>query len=1331
MRTVNNPSGRSASSIAADEFLADAESANVIPWSKPSGAPVGLATRFIHFGHGQNPLEVVVAEADAAPKSDEMRRLWKTRANKVAPVLLVVLHQGRASALGTSGEPAPLHDLDIAQVERICAAALAEHDRHAAAVSVSRLVTALAKDGLSSGLLNSGLFASHELREGVPLRADWAQACERSSRLLGLSDIGLVKALGYDTAPRGSTAILLAHEGEHRAVAVLLTDDETFDRPSDRFGAMSPVAHAIAAAQDEKVAWVIVLRGTQIRLYPVDPTIGVGRKGQAETYTELDLALLTDGDSGYLELLFAAEALRPGGTVHQILAASSNFVVGLSERLRDRVYVDVVPDLAVAVARHMEANGEDDLDEAYHRTLLILFRMLFLAYAEDRGLLPYGRNPRYDRHAVKTLAKTFTDTSPEFDTESTDLWDQLLNLWDAIDLGKKDWDVPAYNGGLFSKNTSTHPSGAAIAAMRITDAEIGPALRSLLVDLGNDGTQGPVDFRSLSVREFGTIYEGLLESSLSVAPTDLTLDKDGTFIPAKPGKPVAVAADQIYFHNASGQRKSTGSYFTKSFAVEHLLDTALEPALSAHLAKVKALLDAGESTSAYETFFDFRVADLAMGSAHFLVAAIDRIESRFTAFLTKNPIPAVADELGRLDKAAREHLGDQENVVEIEPSMLLRRQIARRCIYGLDLNLVAVELARLAIWIHTFVPGLPMSSLEHNLIRGNSLTGIATLEEALVLLEPGFRSGTSSLFAVEIEERLESARDVLSRVARSDEARKAEVRHAAQAHRKALDDSVMAKHLFDAAIGIRLGILQGALDVEGVVASAVSGPRATELQGTLSELNVTHLPYQFPEVFLKEKPGFDVVVGNPPWEKVRWEAAPFWVGYFPGLMAIRGSARDEKIEELRASHPVAAQQEIEEQRIRSIQQALFTSSFTLRGGTHLELAQLMLERSLTVLGDRGHLGVVLPRQSLVLAGWKRLRKHLLDNATLGIVQGRNQGEWLFEDVHESYAVVLLSGSLSKQGPASVWVAASAEEVQAATPATAISLTRAEIAEFSDADVIPWFNDAFDRAVFDKLRTFPRLAAPGGWITGRHDARWDFRGSGPDRALAKTQDGPGYWKVLMTAHVDAYAFDFSAPVKQWVDPVDAVRKNKGISPDGSTVVATGEHPIVLVRHPSRSNDTRTLIATALPESGIVHNKGYIHSIMHSPDSSAEAVLALLGLVNSVTLDWWARRFVDRHVTAPVINQLPLPNWDTASIERASRLVAALLARNGYQRLAGGIVVSDDHPELTDTDILARLEVMVLDGFGLSNDDFSVISRDFSAKGLPLELMSRIESVRTTR
>ena len=172
------------------------------------------------------------------------------------------------------------------------------------------------------------------------------------------------------------------------------------------------------------------------------------------------------------------------------------------------------------------------------------------------------------------------DLDAGFSVTSTSMWTDLTQVWDVIDTGDLEgMGVPAYNGGLFTRDADKNPSGAATYGLRLTNDQVGPVLRGLLIDETADGVPGMVDFRSLSVREFGTIYEGLLASGLGIAETDLTIDSNDTFVPAGKGHPIAVTAGSVYFHSRSGSRKATGSYFTKPFAVEHLLDTALEPAL--------------------------------------------------------------------------------------------------------------------------------------------------------------------------------------------------------------------------------------------------------------------------------------------------------------------------------------------------------------------------------------------------------------------------------------------------------------------------------------------------------------------------------------------------------------------------------------------------------------------------------------------------------------------------------------------------------------------------------------------------------------------------------
>ena len=1314
-----------------EQFLGDAD-VREIPWTKPSGAPVSLTTDRVLIADGTDALEVAVASAATRPKVDEVRRLWASRwGRRAAPVVLVVAYlvngTYKAAVCGTKDDPAVLTDLDLSQVERICAAALNTPNSANAERTLHRLLVGQ-KDQLVAGLTNAGLFASHELRAGVPGRVDWQAEQRKGQELLRQNGVDLIRGLGFNTTPHGSTALILTAEDNHRAVAVLLEEHELFDRPTARFGTVSPVAQGLTIAQQQGLPWLVVVRGTQIRLYSGRPDVGVGRKGQAETFTEIDLALLSSADAAYLPLIFSAGALAPAGSVDQILEASADHAAALGQRLRERVYENVVPDLAEAVARRMDAATETELDEAYHRTLIILFRLLFVAYAEDRGLLPYLRNPRYTKKALKTVAREFAENSePVFDTEATDRWDDLLAVWRAVDDGNREWGVPAYNGGLFASDDN-HPSGRAIAAMQLTNDEIGPALHALLIDTGDEGTRGPVDFRSLTVREFGTIYEGLLESSVSIAPTDLTVNpKTKFFLPAKSGQVPDVKAGQVYFHNASGARKSSGSYFTKAFAVEHLLDTALEPALVQHLARIETYLKAGDEARAAEALFDFRVADLAMGSGHFLVAAIDRIEARFRVFLSNNPIPAVADELRRLTEVARDALAETAPDIEIEPSSFLRRQIGRRCIYGLDLNLMAVELARLGIWIHTFVPGLPMSALDHGLQVGNSLTGIASIDEVLRVLDPTSTPEIPSMFDDSLRQALDRASDRLRRVARTSEATKQEVREASREYRKAREEATVARALCDAALALRLGLANGPiLDEDGAI-SVASRPAVAPV---LAQLQAVHLPVLFPEVFVRDRPGFDVILGNPPWDKVRHEPKQFWVVRDPGLNALPANKRDARVDELRLERPAEAAEERAEHALRERLQQVARTGFNLLGSGHFDFAKLFAERFLGALREGGSLGIVMPQTLLLLGGWSKLRTALLDRGDVAAVEARNTGGWLFEDVHKSYAVVLLSIrrplDASSNEVSILPGVTDMDRFRRAKAAGGMKMTVADLDALSEGRVVPWFNDPNDATVFSVVRAQPTLLSGDGWISGKSDSsRWDFSGSGKHKAYAATtKSSTGAWAVLMTRHVDQYQIA-DDPIQRWVNDLPALaaaHPTRGMRIVNGQAQLTDDHPVITYRFPSRNDDSRTVIATAMPGSGYFFSTGYSHGISHPTGTAITNKLALLGYLNTIVADWWARRFVDRHVGSRIINGMKLPNWSDMQCNTASRLTSELLVRGGLGVLPGGHPVTSD-PALhsrTDVELRVELDKLALDGFGLNTTHAEVILGDFkeTADSIPL-------------
>ena len=1307
-------------------------------WEAPKGTPRGLRPAGLYLGQGSNALEVAVARAKERPTAGEVKALWEKRHGKRAsPLLCVVLYprEGiwQAAVCGPAGtDPRVVRDLELNQVERVCRAALEEPDRHAA---TRFLVETLPEDDTDlPGIRNVGMFATHYLRSGVPQRNDWSDAEQEGRLLLNLADRALVEGLGYAIESRDTTTSLLRADGAATAVAVFLQDTETADGPGRRYGEISPASHALAAADKEGLPYAVVTRGRQIRVYATGSNVGVGRKGRTETFAEANLAALPEGTAGYLPLIFGAKALRRGGTFEQLLERSRDFATGLGERLRDRVYEEAVPKLAAAVASRHPSGEEPDLESLYEQTLVILFRLLFVAYAEDKDLLPYRSSGEYSRHALKTVARELGDRLTEgprdFDAEATDLWATIIQLFRAIELGNDDWQVPRYNGSLFSSEATISAAGAAIAELDLTNAEVGPALTALLVDESAEGTYGPVDFRSLSVREFGTIYEGLLESDLAVAGQDLAITGDGTYVPAAKNNAIEVPKGDIYLHNRSGARKATGSYFTKPFAVEHLLDHALEPALDDHLARLEKLLAEDNAAAAGDAFFDFRCADIAMGSGHFLVAAVDRIEARFSRFLAEHPIPSVTAELERLRKSAEAELGDLAAGVEIDHSSLLRRQVARRCIYGVDRNLIAVELARLAIWIHTFIPGLPLGFLDRTLVCGDSLTGIGTLDEAVRVLDPAADNPTApSLYRERIEALISRTGEILARLARASDADAAEVQAARQAVREAEVAAQPARRLFDLLIAVRLDCAGPVEEIdEGVIAVAAEEAGASKLAG---ELHSLHFPLAFPEVFLRDRPGFDCLVGNPPWDKVRFEPQQFWVTRSPGLNALSVADRDAALTTLRAEQTTDAAQEVAEREDRERFQRYVKASFHHQGRGHYELAQLFVERALALLSFAGHLGYVLPRQSLVLGGWSEIRALLLDGGRLEVIQTQNHGGWLFENVHHSYMVVLINrapaannGTISPG--ADVWPAVVSEHDLADLKMPALSLNIHDLETLSTTNIVPWFGSTDAVGVFDKLRQCPQLASDRGWIRGTHDARWDFRGSGPNKDLATSEPGDDSWRILMTRHIQPFSIDDSHPTRRFVaDPTQLREMNAGIVSSDSGVELGRDHPLIVFRHPARNDDIRTMIATALPRSGVIHNKGYVHGVRHDVDTLDRDLLALLTYMNSFVCDWWVRRIVDRHVTAPIVNGLRLPDWTESDRELAAELAIERLRSGGAKSLAGNRdLMKTGASTWSAEELVVRAESLAAKGFGLDRSDLEIVLNDFSDRACPQSLRESI-------
>lgn len=1308
-------------------------------WAPSGKVPGGFAVEGVVLGSSTAGagLEIVIltAEASASTSREALGAYHAARVGKrTTPVVIAAVRDGSASLFGPSSGGAVVGPLPSQQAERMLQAALDEPSALAARQRLAHLYRAVADaepdaDGNAlPGVANSGLFATHELRHGVRRRDDWSPSCEAAQLLLPKRKQELIEALGFTPHREAAHALVLADGATSRAVAVLLDQAEHFDSQSNRFN-VSPVAYALSLAQQHELPWVLILRGSQLRLYPAKAELGVGRKGLAETYFELDLALIADDTAGYLPLIFSASALAPDGSAYGILTASSQYAVALGERLRGQVYDQIVPRLSLAVADQLRELGyeldREGLDRAYQLTLRIFFRLLFQAYAEDRKLLPYGENARYDRNALNTYARDIVENPDEpFDENSSSIWDDLKQVWHVIDKGDSAWSVPAYNGGLFSADPELHPEGALLENMSVTNDVMGPVLRAMLLDEA-DGTIGPIDFRSLSVREFGTIYEGLLESNLAVADRGLVLDDKDHWVPAIDGDyPLdpdrSATAGSVYFHNTSGQRKGTGSYFTPSFVVEHLLSKALDPALDEHLARVGERLAAGDQAGATDLFFDFRVADIAMGSGHFLTAAIDHLEAGMAAFLEQNPVPGVTNELRRLDDAARAAAGP--DVPEPEPSSLLRRQIARRCIYGLDINPVAVELARVSIWIHTFVRGLPMSSLDHNLVCANSLTGIATVSEALDALSPG-RKGHPTLFDQPIEDALASARDVLVDAGLLAEIDRKETQAASHAVITAKERAATATRLFDAAVLARIGHegMAGCID-PGELAALASQPLA---RAVVDRLKPAHLPSLFPEVLLRPNSGFDVLIGNPPWEEVMVEEPKFWLRIEPGLLGLSPKQLRQRIAELRETR-VDLLPELEEEvrAAAAMRSTLLAGPFPGLGKGDVDLYRVFAWRNWQLLRQGGRLGCVFPRSLLVAAGAAKWRETVLAEGSVGVTMLINTGGWVFSAVAPQYSIGLVTlgrgestQDVELNGPFhDRAVFEDAHNEPGRLPVE--SLRRA-----ATGDVFPQLPDAESVAVFRTLREAPRL-----------DTRlpdWDFRpvrefDATNDRAVFDAGDeAANRWPVLGGSAFNLWEPDFGEPYA-WAEPSVVTgalldRRNRQVKLKSSAFSGLSDDltqgpntlpcmaPRIAFRDIARATDTRTVIAALLPgERVLVNTAPYLLRV----DGNARDEAFLLGCLCSVPLDWYARRYVELHLNFHILNGLPIPIEGRAT-DRGARvcsIAGALAARDSRfanWAQAAGVPVASVISHADQEDLTAELDALVATLYGLSREQLAHI------------------------
>ena len=1300
----------------------------------------GVRLSRLWTGPGLPPLEVGELSAPALPSDTVLRECWQGRLRgRAVPLLLFFDDNGEVTLCGPDqgprGEPAGIARMPRAAAEVILHQVLAVPAHEAVGAYLSAVARTQGTGGVP-GLRNRQLLSTHYLTSALQRQhaGEWADWSRQAQCLSGTTGAALFRRLGYsvDARPRGE--LFLGVGGQPVAVAHVYPPHSNLDRlltgPSGQ--RVHPAALALAAAAAQRVEYAFLQAGSVLRLHRVRPAEAFEESAAPAAFVEFDLSLLPADHFGVVWAVCAAEALAPTGRMETLFAEAERYAVGLRQRFRDRVYGEVVQTLARGLWVASRRLPEPPVaDAVYRATLVLLFRLLFVLYAEDRNLMPM-RNPRYEERSLTrraaSMLPTYRKGSEAFEERQADLWDDVRRVFGGVRAGHREWGLPPYDGGLF-EDTGT-PEAELLAAVRLPNRVVGPALCALVFDQDPE-QEGKVDFGDLGVRHLGDLYEGLLSYRAAVAEVDLTVNRRQAgepYLPAGPGDVVEVHAGELYFTSPQGGRKATGSYFTPGFAVNRLAEGALEPVLARHLQRLDELSDETAATA----FFDLKVCDPAMGSAHFLTRALDLIAERLQAYLVRRPLPALAAELERARHQIAD-IGRQYGAQELGEGAsdfdLLRRLVLKRCIYGVDINPLAVELAKLSLWLRAFVPGLPLSFLDHTLRCGDALVGVVGPELVTTL------NREYPMIRDLVMPGLNAALDEARTLGGIDDLELHEVQRSRELQAQIEASAAPARDLYD-------GYTACGFDPELRWTNLLAAFRPGEGLGGLpaawraciERARDTWSPVQwtlaYPEVFLRKPGGFDAVLGNPPWEEVTVEQLGFFTRYIPGLKSDRSPARQAAvIAAFCARHPdIAAEFQAEQQRTQDLRGYIHTAYKLTRSGDP-DLYRAFCERFLQLLRPGGSLGVVLPRTAFSGDGTAPFRQALFSGARqVQLDFLLNSGGWVFPEAEHRYTVTLtlLTGYGTGDGETVISVAGPADDEAAfaGIDAERVDWTLEELRKASDGMEVPMIPGHRAAALFRRLvATHPRFDSD---AEGFQPVPWRELDATNDRKSGLLREGGEGWPVYTGDSFDLWNPDLRQPV-QVVPPKDGLaelqRKRqrskvwRGHLPPrvlADPATLPQHHARILFRDVTRKDDSRTVRACLVPPRVFAINTA---PSLVFPCGNIEDTLYVLGIMGSVPFDWCARRRVESHMNFFILNPLPMPRPPRdsqlrASIARTAGRLACIDDRFAEVAEALGVPCGPLAPE-DKTDLIAQLDALAARAFGLSEDELQLIFEDFPA------------------
>ncbi|MCL4469914.1 MAG: N-6 DNA methylase [Gammaproteobacteria bacterium] len=998
--------------------------------------------------------------------------------------------------------------------------------------------------------------------------------------------------------------------------------------------------------------------------------------------------------------------------IEQAISASNDFTLEVEENLKAVIYGYAGEDSLFEIMGRaiQKANPKASLPDVYENSVVLLFRLLFVVYFEDKNYDLLTKHPFYRRYSLNNIFDALRNQPAERSALHDGIY-ALKQLFEMLDEGAEDIDIPLFNGGLFDP---------ARAPLLLTPKIFDNAtLRTLLEKLLYKTSRGTTlfdtrrDFKNMSVTHLGRIYEGLLEFHFERATeTAVYLEYESSSTKGKTveayfdsydmanirkekgyraWRETQVKKGDVYLKSASNSRKTTASYYTP-------------PALSQPL--VKSAID--HATASGKKFTELKILDNACGSGHFLVEALGYLTDLALAQLEHDADlqQLVAEERAKIN----EQLYFLNLNYEPEDAQILKRALLKRCIFGVDLNPFAVELARLSLWMDSFIFGTPLSFIEHHVRHGNALMG-ATIQDFINY--NAVEVAQNDLFVDNLGARFDELRSVMQELDAMRDTTAAEVEQ--------------SKELWKNTIAPKLNLLSRALSfictrramlAEGDSKACQMLDKTADLIPHLFDENKSkstalkqvetyaqryrffHYEVAFPEAFARESKGFDIIVGNPPWDKTKFSDTDFFPQYHSNYRSLKNTEKAAVQKRLLESEHIstaykAAQYEME------VADDYYTSAFPLnKGAGDGNLFRLFVERNLSLLAPGGSLNYVLPSALLFEEGSTILRRHIFTRFQMHFFYSFENRNGIFPDVDSRYKFALMQ--VVNREP---------DSAHENTIDTAFYvLDAAELA--NEARHVPYplstlkalspqywalmeLRDGSDLSILQKCyAAFPALSES--WLNFRRELHMT-----DDKDLFIEKGAPGLLPLFEGKMIWQYSHAYDAP-QYWLDATafDARLKSKELhrmaqdlgvpkaeaAKHKSAIRYDREFVRLAFRAVASDTNERTLIFALLPQGcgagNSIYNsvpKNYVRDTNGGVTTKTTSPLRLLfamACFNSLPVDWMARQMIQINVNQTYLYRLPMPQPSDDDIR--SNLDYALLAKNAL--LLSLLANWDDFAEL---------------------------------------------------